>query len=237
MKKIFKSIFAVFMIAVLSMTLISCGGKKEQKKTDKNVKTSTAEVKDEVSDKTEDKAENKKEEAEVPLAETDEQSARTAFSDYVSAAKKLDFKTMNKYIPGENTLPILESYRKAYSKYNISESRIEELCKARLATFSVSPISSIKSGENVIVTAKIMTVNMELLQNKWLETLCNKYPEYASLSEEEMTAENVDVLIQVMIDVLKKAEPTEESKKDFVLTPKNGSWIIGATSEEIFPSN
>ena len=52
-----------------------------------------------------------------------------------------------------------------------------------------------------------------------------------------MTAENVDVLIQVMIDVLKKAEPTEESKKDFVLTPKNGSWIIGATSEEIFPSN
>ena len=144
---------------------------------------------------------------------------------------------MNKYIPGENTLPILESYRKAYSKYDISESRIEELCKARLATFSVSPISSIKSGENVIVTAKIMTVNMELLQNKWLETLCNKYPEYASLSEEEMTAENVDVLIQVMIDVLKKAEPTEESKKDFVLTPKNGSWIIGATSEEIFPSN
>ena len=78
---------------------------------------------------------------------------------------------------------------------------------------------------------------MESLQNKWLETLGNEYPEYTNLTEEQMTSKTVDVLIQVMIDVLKNAETSIEEQKDFIVENKNGSWVIKAKNEDFFPAN
>ena len=93
-----------------------------------------------------------------------------------------------------------------------------------------------KNGSDIIVNVSISTVNMESLQNKWMETLCNKYPEYTTLSEDEMTPEVVEVLIETMIDVLKEAEASEEIKKDFTVNTNSESWVINANNGDFFPS-
>lgn len=165
------------------------------------------------------------------------QKAKDTITAYVDAAKKLDFDTMDKYISDSKVLPILNSYTEAYSKYGISDSRIKELSKARLGTYHISVLNAKKSSSGVDVTVKIARPNMESLQNKWLEILCNEYPEYTTLTDEQMNSKTVDVLIQVMIDVLKNSEPVVEEEKNFTVENKNGSWIIKAKNEDFFPTN
>ena len=229
----------LLIITVVSVILAgtSCGkdktNKKEPEKTKDSIETVTKpEEKKEIgTDKNTD---------ETPMVvpeETDVQKAEKAVNAYVEAAKKLDFDTMNKYISDSKTLPILDSYTEAYSKYGISESRIKELSKAMLGTYKIVPVAAAKNGSGVKVSVKISRVNMESLQNKWLETLGNEYPEYTNLTEEQMTSKTVDVLIQVMIDVLKNAETSIEEQKDFIVENKNGSWVIKAKNEDFFPAN
>lgn len=230
----------LLIITVVSIVLAgtSCGkdntNKKEPEKTKDSIETVTEpEKKEEETDTDKNTGETP---AEVP-EETDVQKAEKAVNAYVAAAKKLDFDTMNKYISDSKTLPILDSYTEAYSKYGISESRIKELSKAMLGTYKIVPVAAAKNGSGVKVSVKISRVNMESLQNKWLETLGNEYPEYTNLTEEQMTPKTVDVLIQVMIDVLKNAETSIEEQKDFIVENKNGSWVIKAKNEDFFPAN
>lgn len=232
MKKTSKLFLLLAVIGVLFAT--SCSDKKVKTNSSKVEKTQISQNDKEEKVKTEEqpKAEN-----ETSSPEKHEQTPTEAFSAYVSAAKKLDLKSMETYIAVENTIPFLESYKKAYSRYGIGDKRIEQLCKARLATYLFDVKGESVNGSEALITAEISTVNMELLQNKWMETLCNNYPEYAALSEDEMTAENVDVLIQVMIDVLNEAKPDVKTTKDFTLTNKNGVWTLNASPEDIFASN
>jgi len=182
-----------------------------------------------------DKTEEISEEVEEK-ALTNEEKAINLVNSYVNAAKNLDFETMGKYITDSGTHPVLESYRQAYSKYSIADEKIKELCKARLGTYKITPISAVKNGSDIIVNVSILMVNMESLQNKWMETLCNKYPEYTTLSDEEMTPEVVEVLIETMIEVLNKAEASEEIKKDFTVNTNSEPWVINANNGDFFPS-
>lgn len=236
--KIASRLLLITAVTALLFSAVSCGKKDADKK--KNDKTDS--VVETVTETDDDSSESKEVGTVDNADETqsdadDEQKAENAVSAYVDAAKKLDFDTMDKYISDSKVLPILDSYTEAYSRYGISDSRIKELSKARLGTYKIEPIASVKSGNAVNVTVKISRVNMESLQNKWMETLCNEYPEYTNLTEDQMTQKTVDVLIQVMIDVLKNAEPTIEEQKVFPVENKNGSWVIKAKNEDFFPAN
>lgn len=237
--KIASRLLLITAITAILFSAVSCGKKdadnKKNNKPDTVVEAVTKTDKENIDSKEPDTDTGS---SEAPQAEaTDEQKAENAVLMYVDAAKKLDFDTMDKYISDSKVLPILDSYTEAYSRYGISDSRIKELSKARLGTYKIEPIASKKSGNAVNVTVKISRVNMESLQNKWMETLCNEYPEYTNLTEEQMTQKTVDVLIQVMIDVLKNAEPAIEEQKDFLVENKSGSWIIKAKNEDFFPAN
>lgn len=240
MKRILKSLIAVMMTAILLLSVSSCGKKeketfdsKKSESAQKNEQDTEKEGDEVISDDSENNNSSPDSETEI----SDEKKAEQTIFAYVSAAKKLDFAEMDKYISDSNSLPILDAYRESYSKYSISDKRIKELCRARLGTYHFTPVAYKKSGNKVVVTVKLSRVNMESLANKWMETLGNNYPEYTSLTEEQMTPEVVDVLIQTMIDVLNTSEATVEEQKDFVVENKNGNWIINAKNEDFFPSN
>lgn len=227
MKYILKILFIT--VAISSVILMSSCSKKEKTDTDKNTDSI-------ITEDTSAPVDEKNTENEKNTVITDEEKAVNIINSYVNAAKKLDFESMSRYI-SDNRLPILDSYREAYAVYSVSDERIRELCKARLSTYKITPVSAAKNENNIVVKTNISMVNMESLENKWMETLCNKYPEYTALAADEMTPEVVDVLIQTMIDVLKEAESTIEVQKDFTLTAKGDSWIINAKNEDFFPSN
>lgn len=229
MKNLYK-ILLIVVIFAMTLFLFSCSKKDDtnvNKPDDKIITEDASVTVDEDGEKTEQES----------LNLTQEEKAINILNSYVNAAKKLDFDAMGKYISDNNSLPILESYRQAYSRYAIDDQRIQELCKARLSTYKITPVSAVKNGSDMIVKANISMVNMESLENKWMETLCNKYPEYTTLTSDEMTPEVVDVLIQTMIDVLNEADSTVEVQKDFMLKANGDSWIINAKNEDIFPSN
>ena len=219
---------SLVLIFVFILSMTSCFNNTEKAETNTKQNTSASLDKNENSEKTEVKKEEK--------ALTDEEKAINLISSYVLAAKKLDFETMGKYITDSNSLPILESYRQAYSKYSISDDRIKELCRARLSTYKITPVSASKNSTGIVVNVSISMVNMESLQNKWMETLCDKYPEYTTLAEDEMTPEVVDVLIETMIEVLKDAQTSVEIKKDFTINTNTDIWVINANNEDFFPS-
>jgi len=217
----------ISLVLILIFITTSCVNKKQlvEKNPPNDVKTE-----EKLHDEVESGADDEK-------LDDDEKAAKDVINSYITAAKKLDFDLMNKYITDNRELPILESYKQAYSPYSISEERIAELCKARLGTYKFTVGDLNKSGNEIIATVSISMVNMESLQNKWMETLCNKYPQYTTLGADEMTPEVVDILIQTMIDVLKDSAPTVYVKKEFTL-PQNGeSWIINGKNEDFFPSN
>lgn len=235
MIKSFKKILMLFLALFSLIAFTSCGEKENSKV--KQAETASISESEASSEEESGQEEGSPALQHSESSTTDEEQAKNAVNEYVKAAKILDFKTMSNYISDSEKLPILESYTKAYAKYSVDESRIKELCRARLGTYEITPVSAEKNTGGVMVGVKIKMVNMESLQNKWMETLCDKYPEYTTLSEEEMTPEAVDVLIQVMIDVLKEAEPSVEMQKDFQLISQGGRWIINAKNEDFFPSN
>lgn len=214
----------VILIILSAFLMTSCNNKPQN-----DVIKNEISVSDEKTEEVSEKVEEEK-------SLSDEEKAINLVNSYVNAAKNLDFEKMEKYITDSSTHPILESYRQAYAKYSIADEKIKELCKARLGTYKITPISAVKNGSDIIVNVSILMVNMESLQNKWMETLCNKYPEYTTLSDEEMTPEVVEVLIETMIEVLNKAEAIEEIKKDFTVNTNSEPWVINANNGDFFPS-
>ena len=229
----FRKLFSLCIAVVIIFTTAACNNKKTNNNASNSKPVSEIEKETEIANKGDD-FETKDE----PIEEdTDEQDAINCIASYVKAAKKLDFNAMSKFISDSSTLPILDSYRDAYSKYNITDSRIKELCIARLGTYKFIVQSTNKIESGVSVKVKIFMVNMESLQNKWMEKICNNYPEYASLTEEQMTSEVVDVLIKTMIEVLNESESSETIIKDFEVKKNNNSWIINAKNSDFFISN
>lgn len=234
-------IVSAALLIMLLFTFSGCKSKKNYTKTDKKETASESvseksekEETEESGNESSDNQENEKNETTVRENNTDK--AIHVINEYVSAAKKLDFNTMNKYMYNASVLPILDLDKNTYSKYSISEERIYQLCKARLSTYKITPISASAQGNDVIVTTQVSKVNMESLQNKWMEVLCNKYPEYTSLTSEQMTPEVVDRLIETMIEVLKTAEPTITETKNITVKNSAGTWKIAASNEDFFPS-
>ena len=230
MKK-FQKIFLAALITFLVLFMSSCFDNKSDS-TDTNEETTSQNI-----SAPETEGDGKPKSSKPAKTLTDEEKAVKIINSYVNAAKKLDFDEMSKYISDNNSLPILDSYTDAYARYSVSDERIQELCKARLSTYQITPLSVSKNGNSFVVKTNISMVNMDSLENRWMEVLCDRYPEYTSLSSDEMTPEVVDVLIQTMIDVLKEAETSIEVQKDFVLQKNESSWIINAKNEDFFPSN